>query len=264
MDLNLKNKTAFISGSTSGIGYTTAKILLQEGMKVYINGRSQKNLKKSLDQLKKDVKGANVYGIKADFLDQKDVHKIVNKLQEVDVLINNVGIYTSKSFFETGIEIWEDQFYVNIMSGVTLCKHYLKGMINRNWGRIIFISSECSYIVPSDMISYSATKSAIHAVSRGISNMTKGTGVTSNVIVPGSTLSKGAEKFISEKAKSENKSAREIETNFFRNERQNSLLERFATTEEVANTIAYLCSPNSSATNGSVIKVDGGSSGGIF
>ena len=131
MDLNLKNKTAFISGSTSGIGYTTAKILLQEGMKVYINGRSQKNLKKSLYQLKKDVKGANVYGIKADFLDQKDVHKIVNKLEEVDVLINNVGIYTSKSFFETGIEIWEDQFYVNIMSGVTLCKHYLKGMINR-------------------------------------------------------------------------------------------------------------------------------------
>ena len=109
MDLHLKNKTAFISGSTSGIGYTTAKILLQEGMKVYINGRSQKNLKKSLDQLKKDVKGANVYGIKADFLDQKDVHKIVNKLEEVDVLINNVGIYTSKSFFENIIWLYGDK-----------------------------------------------------------------------------------------------------------------------------------------------------------
>ena len=114
-----KNKTAFISGSTSGIGYTTAKILLQEGMKVYINGRSQKNIRKALDQLKQDVKGANVYGIKADFLDQKDVNKILNKIEQVDVLINNVGIYTSKSFFETGIEIWEDQFHVNIMSGVS-------------------------------------------------------------------------------------------------------------------------------------------------
>ena len=129
---------------------------------------------------------------------------------------------------------------------------------------IIFISSECSYIVPSDMISYSATKSAIHAVSRGISHLTRGTRVTSNVVVPGSTLSKGAEKFILEKAKSENVTIKDVEDNFFKNERQNSLLGRFTATEEVAKTIAYLSSPNSSATNGSVIKVDGGSSGGIF
>ena len=264
MDLKLKDKTAFISGSTSGIGYTTAKILLQEGMTVYINGRSDDNIKRSIDQLKKDVHGAKIFGIRANFLHQKDVYQILSKLEEVDVLINNVGIYTSKSFFDTDIETWENQFHVNIMSGVTLSKHYLNGMIKRNWGRIIFISSECSYIVPSDMISYGATKSAIHAVSRGISNLTRGTRVTSNVVVPGSTLSKGAEKFILEKAKSENITIKDVEDNFFKNERQNSLLGRFTTTEEVAKTIAYLCSPHSSATNGSVIKVDGGSSGGIF
>ena len=261
MNLNLKNKKVFISGSTKGIGYETARLFLDEGAQVIINGRT----KSSLDDALSKLNNKNASGIVTDFLDDSQVEKLIDEIpDDIDILINNVGIFRGKNFFDETKEDWNDHFKVNLMSGVKLSKYFLPKMIKKNWGRIIFISSECSYIVPSDMISYSATKSAIHAVSRGISHMTKGTGVTSNVIVPGSTLSKGAEKFISEKAKSENKSAREIETNFFRNERQNSLLERFATTEEVANTIAYLCSPNSSATNGSVIKVDGGSSGGIF
>ena len=150
------------------------------------------------------------------------------------------------------------------MSSISLSKHYLKGMLDRNWGRILFISSECAYLVPPDMISYSATKASMHAVSRGLAHITRGTQVTSNVVVPGSTLTKGAKTFLADKAKEYNTSPEAVEKDFFNNDRTSSLLKRFASTDEVATTIAYLCSPLSSATNGSVIKVDGGSSGGIL
>ena len=149
------------------------------------------------------------------------------------------------------------------MSGVSLSKYYMKKMLHQNWGRILFISSECAYLVPTDMISYSATKAALHAISRGLAQLAKGTGVTSNEVVPGSKLNAGAKFFLQEKAAAEKKSVQTVEENFFRNERSNSLLQRFATTDEVATTIAYLCSPLSSATNGTIVKVYGGSSGGI-
>jgi NAD(P)-dependent dehydrogenase (short-subunit alcohol dehydrogenase family) len=140
----------------------------------------------------------------------------------------------------------------------------MPGMLKRNWGRILFISSECAYLVPPDMISYSATKAALHAVARGLSQLTKSTAVTVNTVVPGSTLTEGAQVFLANKAKTENKLIDEVEQSFFEGERSNSLLQRFARVEEVASTVAYLCSPLSSATNGSVVKVDGGSSGGIL
>lgn len=264
MDLQLKNKTAFITGSTSGIGYAVAKRLLEEGMIVYINGRNQDSINVAIDSLKDEVSGAQVHGIALDFLKTEQLDEQLATLTDVDVLINNVGIYSSQSFFETSEKIWLKQFQVNTMSGVILSKHYLKGMLARNWGRVLFISSECTYLVPTDMISYSSTKAAIHALSRGLSQLTKGTGVTSNVIVPGSTLSEGAKRFLADKAAVEKTTIEEVETNFFKNERANSLLQRFAKTDEVATTIAYLCSPLASATNGSVIKVDGGSTGGIL
>ena len=264
MDLNLKGKTALVTGSTSGIGYTTAKILLKEGVTVYINGRNHSSVENAVSQLKNEVANSKVFGIVADFFKLNQVENLLKELSEIDILINNVGIYTSKSFFDTTIETWKDQFQVNLMSCVCLSKHYLKVMLERNWGRILFISSECAYLVPPDMISYSATKASMHAVSRGLAHITRGTQVTSNVVVPGSTLTKGAKNFLNEKAVKQNTSMDNIEKDFFNNTRTSSLLERFASTDEVANTITYLCSPLSSATNGSVIKVDGGSSGGIL
>ena len=264
MDLNLKGKTALITGSTSGIGFTTAKILLQEGMTVYINGRNQSSVENAVSQLKDGVEGAEIFGIIADFSHSNQVKNLLDRLSEIDVLINNVGIYSSKSFFETSIETWQDQFQVNIISGVALSKYYLKGMLKRNWGRILFISSECAYLVPPDMISYSATKASMHAVSRGLALLTKGTGVTSNVVVPGSTLTNGSKTFLNERAAQENTTVDTVKKDFFKNDRTSSLLKRFASTDEVATTITYLCCPLSSATNGSVIKVDGGSSGGIL
>jgi NAD(P)-dependent dehydrogenase (short-subunit alcohol dehydrogenase family) len=264
MDLKLKGKIAFISGSTSGIGFATAKNLLVEGMEVYINGRTSKSVSSAVKKLKNQVNGAKVFGLVADFNNPEEVRDLLNKLPEVDVLINNVGIYDSQSFFETSTEQWNDQFQVNFMSGVKLSQHYLLKMLNKNWGRIIFISSECAYLVPIDMISYSTTKAAMHALSRGLAQLTKGTEVTVNVIVPGSTLSEGAKDFLANKAKLEGVSQKEVEQTFFSDERTQSLLERFASVDEVSNPIIYLCSPLSIATNGSVLKVDGGSSGGIL
>ena len=264
MDLNLKGKTALITGSTSGIGFATAKILLKEGVTVYINGRNHSSVENAVSYLKSEVSSAEVFGIVADFFQLNQVEKLLEELIEIDILINNVGVYTSKSFFDTPIETWKDQFQINLMSSVSLSKHYLKGMLDRNWGRILFISSECAYLVPPDMISYSATKASMHAVSRGLAHITRGTQVTSNVVVPGSTLTKGAKTFLADKAQEYDTSPEAVEKDFFNNTRTSSLLERFASTDEVANTITYLCSPLSSATNGSVIKVDGGSSGGIL
>ena len=264
MDFNLRGKKAFISGSTSGIGLETARILLNEGMNVYINGRSEKTVKKAVEYLKKEIKGSEVKGIVADFLKQVQVKNLLYSLKDVDVLINNVGIYTSTSFVDTLEKTWYDQFQVNVMSGVTLTKHFLGGMIARNWGRVIFISSECVYLAPTDLISYSSTKAALHSLSRGIAQLTEGSNVTSNVVVPGSTLSDGAKNFLEIKSKLENVTKNQVEKNFFNDERKTSLIKRFASTNEVATTIAYLCSHHSSASNGGVIRVDGGSSLGTF
>ena len=188
---------------------------------------------------------------------------MINKLPDIDVLINNVGIYASKSFYETTDEDWYKQFEVNVMSGVRLSRQVLPGMIEKNWGRIIFISSECATLVPEDLIAYSMTKTALLSISRGLAQLTKGTGVTVNTILPGSTLSEGAEQFLADVAQKENKTKDEVEKDFFTNVRTSSLLQRFASVEEVGNTIAYLASPLSSATNGASIKVDGGSMGGL-
>ena len=264
MDLKLTGKSILITGSTSGIGYARAKLLLEEGALVYINGRNEDTVNKSISKLKNENPNAEVRAFVADFKNPEDVQKQLKLVPEVDILINNVGIYTSKSFFDTSQKDWESQFQVNVMSGVELAQHFLPGMLERNWGRVLFISSECAYLVPSDMISYSATKAALHAVSRGLSHLTKSTEVTVNTIVPGSTLTEGAQLFLEEKAKAQRLELKKVEQSFFEQERPNSLLQRFASVKEVASTVVYLCSPLSSATNGSVIKVDGGSSGGVL
>jgi NAD(P)-dependent dehydrogenase (short-subunit alcohol dehydrogenase family) len=258
MDLKLTDKTAFISGSTAGIGFAIAKRLLNEGARVIINGRTAETVDKAVKELKSSDKNTNVSGIAADFSKVDEVNKLIRDLPEVNILINNAGIFEPKAFTDIPDEDWFHLFEVNVMSGVRLSRHYFPGMLTKNWGRIIFISSESAVYIPDEMIHYGMTKTAVIAVSRGLAELTKGTKVTVNAILPGSTMSRGAGVFIDDLSKKNHLSAKEVEKDFFKNMRPSSLLQRFATVEEVADTVAYYVSPLASATNGAAIRVDGG------
>lgn len=264
MDLKIQGKTAFITGSTAGIGYATARALAGEGAAVILNGRTEKKLQKAVQKLQREFPDNTISGLCVDFSNIKQIEQRLDLLPDIDILVNNVGIYSSASFFETKDTDWYQQFEVNVMSGVRLSKRILPNMLANDWGRILFISSECATLVPVDMISYSMTKTAVLAVSRGLAQLTKGTGVTVNSIIPGSTLSEGAEQFLENAAQKEGKTKAEIETSFFAEVRTSSLLQRFARVEEIATTITYMASPLSSATNGAAIKIDGGSMGGLI
>lgn len=264
MDLQLKDKRALITGSTAGIGFAIAKILIQEGANVILNGRSQKRIDKAIQTLKENFPKATISGIKADFREVDSINSLINKIGPVDILINNVGVFSSQSFEKTSDADWQNMFDVNVMSSVRLSRALLPKMIEKNWGRIIFISSECAFLVPEDMIAYSTTKAAMLSISRGLAQTTKGTEVTVNSIVPGSTLTDGAKLFLQSQAEKNKTSVNEEADNFFKNVRTSSLLERFADPIEIANMVAFLSSPLSSATNGSTIKVDGGSISGIY
>lgn len=264
MDLQLKGKTVFISGSTAGIGFTTARMFLEEGAEVYINGRTESSVREAIQKLKVAVPEAKVKGITADFADASALTAVKSELADVDILVNNVGIYKSQSFFETEDEDWYRQIEVNIMSGVRLSRHYLPKLLKKGWGRILFISSECASLVPEDLIAYSTTKAALLALSRGLAQLAKGTDVTVNTILPGSTMTEGAAQFLQELASQTGKTRDKAEADFFRETRTSSLLQRFATTEEIASGIVYFAGPLAAAVNGSAIKLDGGSMGGIL
>ncbi len=264
MDLQLQDKTAFISGSTKGIGFATAIAMLKEGTSVIINGRTSESVNTALLKLREKFPEKKISGIVGDFGNKNQVTSILDQIHNVDIVVNNVGIYRPNSFFETKDEEWYEQFEINVMSGVRLSRHILPKMLEKNWGRILFVSSECATLVPPDLMAYSMTKTAMLSISRSLAELTKGTNVTVNSVVPGSTLSEGAESFLEEVAQKEDKTKEEVETNFFKTVRTNSLLQRFAKVEEVAHTITYLASPLASATNGAAIKIDGGSSGGIL
>ena len=263
MDLQLTNKTAFISGSTSGIGFAIAKALLAEGAVVIINGRSQKNIDSAVKQLKALVPNGKVSGIAVDFKNPAAMDVIKQKIDQLDILINNVGIYASKSFDKTTTDEWQEMFEVNLMSSVKLSKYFLPKMKAKNWGRIIFISSECAQLVPEDLIAYSATKAAIQALSRGLAQTTMGSNVSVNTLAPGSTLTESAQEYIKNQANIEQRSEKDVADDFFKKVRTTSLLQRFIQPKEVADMAVFLASPLSSATNGAVIKVDGGSIPGI-
>jgi NAD(P)-dependent dehydrogenase (short-subunit alcohol dehydrogenase family) len=264
MDYLLNNKIAFVSGSTSGIGFAIAKLLAKEGAQVILNGRNGESVVNAVKKLEKEIPLAKVSGIKADFSNPNEVKELITKLDGIDILINNVGIFTSQSFTETSDEDWYKLFEVNVMSGVRLSRALLPKMMERDWGRIVFVSSECAELVPEDLIAYSMTKAAILSISRGLAQTTRGSAVTVNSILPGSTLSEGAKRFLKEQAEKENKKEEDVASAFFKNVRTTSLIERFLSPEEIANGVLYLASPLSSATNGAVLKLDGGSVPGIF
>jgi len=264
MNLELTNKTALITGSTSGIGYAIARGLAREGVHVILNGRSEKNLKQAKFALEKEFPKAEISVIAADFNDPHTVHSLLKQLPELDILINNVGIYASKPFKSTTDDEWQEMFEVNLMSGVRLCRKILPSMKKKNWGRVLFVASECAALVPEDLIAYSCTKAAMLALSRGLAQTTRGTRVTVNAILPGSTLTEGAARFLEDQAEKEGQTIEEVSEKFFEEVRTSSILGRFLQPKEVANTAVYLCSPLSSATNGAAIRVDGGSVPGIL
>jgi NAD(P)-dependent dehydrogenase (short-subunit alcohol dehydrogenase family) len=264
MDLQLTGKKVFISGSTSGIGFGIASWLLKEGAEVIVNGRVESSVQTAIDKLKEKYPQGQVTGIATDFIQKDQVELLGSAIRDIDILVNNVGIYTSDSFFNISDDTWLEQFEVNVMSGVRLSRSVLPSMLEKDWGRIIFISSECASLVPTDMISYSTTKAALHALSRGLANLTRGTAVTVNTIMPGSTLTQGAKNFLANHAKAENKSMEEVSADFFIHVRTSSLLQRFASVDEIASMVCYLASPLSAATNGATIKLEGGSTGGIL
>lgn len=263
MDLHLKDKRVFISGSTSGIGFATAKLFAKEGVSVILNGRTEASVSKAMDAIKSEISEANVTGIAADFAQKSSVDSLINQLHSIDILINNVGVFASQSFYNTPDEDWFRMFEINVMSGVRLSRALLPGMIRKKWGRIIFLSSECAQLVPPDLLAYSTTKAALHAVSRGLAQLSQGTEVTVNTVMPGSTLSEGAVRFLEDAATKQHTSKEEVAADFFKNVRTSSLLQRFLTVEEVASTIVYLCSEQAVGINGSIVKMDGGSTGGI-
>ncbi|MBN3582769.1 SDR family oxidoreductase [Algoriphagus aestuarii] len=258
MDLKLADKKAFISGSTAGIGYAIAERFLNEGAEVIINGRSQKTVDLAIESLKKATGNQKVSGVAADFANSEEINHLLETIPEVDILINNTGIFEPKAFEDIPDEDWFRFFEINVMSGIRLARHYFPKMLSKNWGRIIFISSESGVFIPDEMIHYGMTKTAQIAVSRGLAELTKGTEVTVNSILPGPTKSKGVGTFIEDLAKSGNISTKEVEADFFKNMRPTSLIQRFAAVEEVADTVVYFSSPLASATNGAAIRVEGG------
>ncbi|MDY7225059.1 SDR family NAD(P)-dependent oxidoreductase [Hyalangium rubrum] len=258
MDLGLTGKTALVTGSTAGIGLATAVGLAREGAHVVLNGRSEERVKRAREQLLQAVPGAKVSGVAADFASAQGAEAVTKAFPEVDVLVNNVGIFEPKAFEQIPDEDWLRFFEVNVMSGIRLSRFYFPKMRAKNWGRIIFVSSESAVQIPTEMIHYGMTKTAQVAVARGLAELTTGTGVTVNTVLPGPTFSEGVEQFVSDLGKTQGVDAKTAERDFFTHARPTSILKRFASSEEVANLIVYVSSQRSSATNGAALRVDGG------
>jgi NAD(P)-dependent dehydrogenase (short-subunit alcohol dehydrogenase family) len=256
MNLQLDGRTALVTGSTAGIGFATARLLTAESASVVINGRSQERVDAAVREIRKLHPGANVSGVATDLSNAAGCAKLIQAVAEVDILVNNLGIFEPKPFEKITDEDWLRFFETNVMSGVRLSRHYLSGMRAKNWGRIIFVSSESAVQIPVEMIHYGVTKTAQVSVARGIAEALAGTGITVNSVLAGPTRSEGVETFIAQMGGGVDAAAFEAE--FFKTVRPSSLLKRFAATDEVANMIVYLCSPLASATTGAAIRVDGG------
>jgi NAD(P)-dependent dehydrogenase (short-subunit alcohol dehydrogenase family) len=258
MKIDLSGKTALVTGSTSGIGHAIAKGLASAGASVVVNGRTEAKVDAAVAALAKAVPGSKLRGIAADVSTAAGCKALAAALPDVDILINNAGIFELKGFFDIPDEDWTRFFEVNLMSGVRLSRAYLNGMLKRNWGRVVFISSESALNIPKEMIHYGVTKTAQLALSRGLAEMTRGTAVTVNSVLPGPTMSEGVETFVKDLAKQNGQSVEEAASQFVKQFRPTSLLQRFASVEEIANMVVYVSSKEASATNGAALRAEGG------
>ncbi|MGY4260650.1 NAD(P)-dependent dehydrogenase (short-subunit alcohol dehydrogenase family) [Bradyrhizobium sp. USDA 4516] len=258
MKIDLSGKTALVTGSTAGIGNAIARGLAETGAEVVVNGRGQAKVDAAIAAITKAVAGAKLRGIAADVSSAAGCKALLAALPDVDILVNNAGIFEPKPFFDIPDEDWSRFYEVNVMSGVRLSRGYMQGMLKRNWGRIVFISSESGLNIPTEMIHYGMTKTAQLAIARGLAELTKGTAVTVNSVLPGPTMSEGVETFVKDLAKQNGQSVEEAASNFVKQHRPTSLLQRFASTEEIANLVVYVCSKQASATNGAALRAEGG------
>jgi NAD(P)-dependent dehydrogenase (short-subunit alcohol dehydrogenase family) len=257
MDLQLKGKRAFVSGSTAGIGYAIAEALAKEQASVIVNGRSKERVDQAVAALRRRA-GDNIDGIAADLGTLEGVEQALSRFPAVDILINNLGIFEPKPFEQISDKNWLRFFEVNVLSGVRLSRHYLPHMKEQGWGRIVFISSESGLQIPAEMIHYGMTKTAQLAIARGLAETLAGTNVTVNSVLPGPTASEGVIGFMDQMASSNQKSREQFEKDFFEHERPSSILKRFEQPEEIASVVAFLCSPLASAITGAAVRADGG------
>jgi len=258
MDLQLNGKTALVSGSSLGIGFATAQALAAEGVTVCLNSRRQDKVDEAIAKIRAVLPQAKLKGIAADLGSAEGAALLIKELPAVDILINNVGIFEPKAFEDITDEDWLRFFAVNVMSGIRLSRAYLPSMREKNWGRIIFISSESGVQIPKEMIHYGMTKTAQLSIARGLAEACAGTKITVNSVLPGPTASDGVVDFVDNMATHTGKDKTTIEKEFFETVRPSSLIKRFATTDEVASLVTYLCSPLAAATTGSAMRVDGG------
>jgi NAD(P)-dependent dehydrogenase (short-subunit alcohol dehydrogenase family) len=259
MDFKLENKTALVTGSTAGIGLAIATRLAREGARVIINGRTQERIAFAIAEIQKAITtNAKLEGIDADLGTAKGCAALVKQLPEVDILVNNLGIFEPKPFEEIPDADWTRMFEVNVMSGVRLSRAYLFGMKKKNWGRIVFISSESAVQIPAEMIHYGMTKTAQIAIARGLAESCAGTGVTVNSVLVGPTASEGVGTFVAELAKQQKITPAEFEKEFFKTMRPTSLLKRFTTPDEIAAVVGFVCSAHASAITGAAVRADGG------
>ncbi|WP_447956072.1 SDR family NAD(P)-dependent oxidoreductase [Vreelandella sp. EE7] len=258
MHIDLSGKRAVVTGSTAGIGYAIAKGLAAAGAEVVITGRTKERIDQALESLSREVDSANATGVAADLATADGCQKLIERVPEADILINNVGIFEGGDFFDTDDDTWQRFFDTNVMSAVRLSRHYAKGMRERNWGRVEFISSESALNIPTEMVHYGMTKSALQAVSRGLAKTLSGTNVTVNAILPGPTRSEGVMRLMEAQAKEKGISLAEAETQFIDENRPSSIIQRLATSDEVANLCVYVASEQASATTGAALRVEGG------
>jgi NAD(P)-dependent dehydrogenase (short-subunit alcohol dehydrogenase family) len=258
MDLQLKGQRALVTGSTAGIGYAIAEVLAAEGARVIVNGRTAGRVDEALAKIRAKQASAQVEGYVGDLGKAGEVEKLAKSHPEVDILVNNLGIYGPKAFEEITDADWNEIIEVNFLSGVRLSRLYLPKMKKKNQGRILFIASESAVNIPVEMIHYGVTKTMQVALARGLAETTIGTKVTVNSVLPGPTWSEGVEQFVKDMAATQGKTPEQIEKEFFQTVRPSSLIQRFATVDEVAAMVAYLSSPLASATNGAAVRVEGG------
>jgi NAD(P)-dependent dehydrogenase (short-subunit alcohol dehydrogenase family) len=256
LDLHLQGKTAVVSGSTAGIGNAAAAALAELGARVVITGRTKQRVDDAVAKLRSQ--GADASGVASDLATAKGAEELIRAVPDADILINNLGIFAPQPFADISDHDWMRFFETNVVSGVRLTRAYLPGMLQRNWGRIVFVSSESGLQIPREMIHYGVTKTAQIALARGLAESVEGTGVTINSVLPGPTRSEGVGTFVKQLADSQGISESEMEKRFFETARPTSLIKRFLTSEEIANAIAYLCTPAASGTTGSALRVDGG------
>ena len=258
MNLKLDNKTALVTASTAGIGYAIALDLAREGARVVVNGRTEARVDRAIANIRGEVPGATLTGLVGDLGTASGCQRVVNSLPSVDVLVNNLGIFEAKPFEAIPDEDWMRLFEVNVLSGVRLSRAYLPGMKERQWGRIIFISSESAVQIPAEMIHYGMTKTAQVAIARGLAEICTATGVTVNSVLVGPTASEGVTTFVEALATQRSTTPAAFEHDFFQTMRPTSLVKRFLQPEEIAKVVVFLCSPQASAITGAAVRADGG------